>query len=181
MQYNEEGLNFASVVAIDVGYRNFAVCAVDTHHWDDPHHFVAEDLWPRRVDRKVVPTRDDCVEIALLWMQRNRALLQAADAIVLESQMRVPFVIMNTVIQAAYFDKTHVVHPQTVGAFWRLPRTRELKKAAGVRTALLNDVPLVRANGGKLDDMADAWLMAVYWLVQIGALGEEQLLREQRG
>lgn len=163
-------MNYAYVVGIDAGFRNFAWCAVDNEDWRSPQQWNAEDLWPPRKGRSKVPDKTDCVNITVHWARRNKAMLDAADEIVLENQMRTPFIIINAVIQALYPEKTTVVHPTTVGAFWRLPRTRELKKEAGVEVVKKNGATLMRANGGKLDDLADAWLMAVYCLVQRGAL-----------
>jgi hypothetical protein len=167
------------VVAIDAGYRNFAVCAVDNTDWQAPSTWYAEDLWRKRPGRRSEPDKNDCVEIALLWIKRNKAMLDRADAIVLENQMRTPYIIINATVQAHYFEKCVVVHPMTVAAFWSLPKTRELKKAAGVATVKANGVTIARDRGGKLDDMADAWLMAVYFLVELDAVRQNMLVKER--
>ena len=167
------------VVAIDAGYRNFAVCAADNTDWQQPRTWYTEDLWKKRPGRRTEPDKNDCVEIALLWCKRNKRILDAADAIVLENQMRTPYIIINATIQALYFAKCTVVHPMSVAAFWQLPKTRELKKAAGVAVVQANGAVLSRANEGKLDDMADAWLMAVYFLVELGAVREDMVTKER--
>lgn len=97
------------------------------------------------------------------------------DLIMLEKQMRTNFIVMNTVIQSLFFTRARVVSPMTVGSFFKLPKTREQKKAAGVnvcrRFALIDDVN----QAGKLDDLADAWMMCAYGLVQRGAISAKEL------
>jgi len=153
--------DFWQVLAIDVGYRNFAWCAVN------PHGVVSHDnvdLWAPRAKRRRVPTRTDLVAITREWCIQHAELLATSDRIVLENQMREPFIVMNTVLHALFFDKVVVVHPMTVGAYWHLPTTRAQKKAAGIQIALENGVYLPE---GKQDDLADTWLMAQWQLNQM--------------
>ncbi len=171
-----EGVQYKNVVAIDAGYRNLAVCNVDNTDWQQPAHWVAEDLWKPRKGRRSVPTNNDCVEQATYWVRANKKMLDEADAIVLENQMRDRFIIINTVIQSHYLEKTFVVHPMTVAAFWKLPKTRELKKEAAIEVVKRNGVEITRKGGAKLDDLADAWLMAVYWMIELGAVRIAQVV-----
>ena len=61
----------------------------------------------------------------------------------------------------------------TVGTFWKLPKTREQKQAAGIATVKERHVEFPAY--WKEDDLADAWLMAVYQLVQEGGLSKSEL------
>lgn len=149
------------VCAIDVGTRNFAWCVVDKQNFLVPVHWALEDLW--KSTKK--PTNTDAVRFTLEWLERNRGLLENCDEIILERQMRDIFIVINTVIHCHYFPKVRIRAPQSIGAFWKLPRKREPKKAAGIA--------IVRAVGcklpaGKVDDLCDAWLMATMVLLERG-------------
>lgn len=162
----------ARVCAIDAGTRNFAFCTVDAHNWTKPLHWQKVDLWPPSRHRKQKPTRQDVIRITRNWVYDNRTMLDECDVIVLERQMRDTFIIMNTVIQTLLFDKCQVVAPVTVGAFYQLPRKRADKKAAGIEAVqLYAEIP----KSVKTDDLADAWLMAVYGLIQQRALPKQAL------
>ena len=154
--------DYKQVTAIDAGYRNFAWCTLDNVQGVLQHEVV--DLWAPQANRRRHPARNDLVEITRNWCLAHKQLLDDSDYIVLENQIRAPYICMNTVIQALYFDKVEVVHPMTVGAYWHLPTKREHKKAAGVATVLRHGVHLPP---GKQDDLADAWLMA-QWRLNVG-------------
>ena len=163
-------MDYVRVCAIDVGTRNFAYCVVDNNHWREPRQWNRVDLWEPKAGRSRKPSTDDVVCITHRWCDENRQMLLECDVIMLEKQMRTTFIVMNTVIQSLFFTRTRVVSPMTVGSFFNLPKTREAKKAAGVsvcrKYARVDDVAQV----GKLDDLADTWMMAMYGLVQRGAL-----------
>jgi hypothetical protein len=167
-------MDYVRVCAIDAGTRNFAYCFVDNLHWREPLRWTKEDLWREQPNRRRTPTKEDVVAITVAWCRRNAAALAECDYVVLENQIRIPFIVMNTVIQALHYDKCVSVHPMTVGAYYGLPKTREAKKAAGIAVVVRNGVNFGVANG-KIDDLADAWLMAVYQLIQTGALSEHFL------
>jgi hypothetical protein len=153
--------DFWQVTAIDVGYRNFSWCTLN------PDGILSHDnvdLWAPRAKRRRQPTRNDLVAITVQWCREHAQLLDSSDRIVLENQMRDPFIVMNTVVQALYYNKVVIVHPMTVGSYWRLPTTRVQKKAAGVAVAQQHGVVLCQ---GKQDDMADTWLMAQWQLRQM--------------
>lgn len=153
----QEG-DLIQVTAIDAGYRNFAWCT--KNRFETLSHGVV-DLWAPQAGRRRKPTRDDLVRVAYAWCAEHQDLLRASDIIVLENQIREPYVIINTVIQTLFITRTRVVHPMTVGAYWRLPVKREQKKARAVELVQQYGVALPLA---KRDDMADAWLMAEWQL-----------------
>jgi hypothetical protein len=69
-----------------------------------------------------------------------------------------------------FYDKVRVVHPFTMCNFWGLPRTRAEKKAATVE--LVRHHIAVFPVSGKADDLADAWIMAVWHLIDLGVLAK---------
>lgn len=162
-----------SVCAIDVGYRNFAYCFVNPSNWRQPLQWAHEDLWAPQPGRRQRPQEQDLVQIMWEWCQRHRLMLEQCDCIVLERQMRTNFKLMNTVVQALFYGKVVQVHPMTVGTFWNLPKTRDAKKAAGINVVTHNGARF--PNGRKLDDMADAWLMALYQMVQYDVVKRNEL------
>jgi len=146
------------ICAIDVGTRNFAWCIVNDVHWQRPISWRHEAI----VTCRGKVTRNEIVRCTRMWAESNRNLLESCDRIILENQMRIPFIVMNTVIQTMFFDRVVVVHPLTVGAYWKLPRRRELKKARGIEVVAEQGAMMPQSD--KQDDLADAWLMAVYGL-----------------
>lgn len=153
---------YRRVCAVDAGYRNFAWCVVDSNNWRTPLRWVNEELWQH--DFK--PNNDDIVHVTVQWCRRNKALLDQCDVIILEKQMRDRFLIMNACIHALFFGKVQSVDPRTIGAHYKLPRKRAEKKPAGVAVARSYGVEFPVAY--KLDDYADAWLMATYGLFHGG-------------
>jgi hypothetical protein len=165
--------DYMRVCAVDVGTRNFAFCIVDTMNWRHPLVWQHEDLWAVMPGRRRKPTKDDLVRITVAWCKRNYAALKECDHIVLENQIRTPFIIMNTVIQTLFLKRTTVVHPMTVATFFKLPKTRELKKAATVELVRLH--AQIPAGAHKLDDLADTWIMAIHALVMHGGISKKEL------
>jgi len=170
-------MDFRRVCAVDVGYRNFAFCVLDSSGIDTPVEWKHEDLWAPKPGRRGKPNKDDLVEITYAWCVRNRDLLATCDGIILENQMRKGFIVMNTVIRTYFHDKTRVVHPMTVGSFFKMPKTRVQKKEFGVLLAK-EHMPNWNCTT-KADDLADAWLMACYGLVQMGALSKKTFLTHE--
>lgn len=160
------------VCAIDVGYRNMAWCIGTSNCWRGLR-WQKEDLWSRH---KRVPNNEDMVKITLGWCLKHKDDLDMCDVIVLERQMRAPFIIMNAVITTLYYEKVQVVHPQTVGAFFNLPRTRVQKKAAGIMVVKKNGLTFGVERNDKYDDLADAWLMMVWGLVANKALNKDEIV-----
>ena len=168
-------MDYQRVCAIDAGTRNFAYCVMDNMSWNRPLVWRHEDLWAPKVGRRGTPNKQDIVKITYEWCVRNRDMIAACDAVVLENQMRRPFIIMNTVLQTCFYGKALVVHPMTVGSFFKLPKTRQEKKEQGVELVKrFATIP----NHAKRDDLADAWLMAAWQLVQSGALSSKYFLAE---
>ena len=165
-------MDYLRVCAIDAGTRNFAWCVVDNTYWREPLVWRKEDLWAPKPQRRSVPTKEDIIVITMEWIAANRDALNDCDLIVLEKQMRTPFIITNTVINTCFYGKTVQVHPMTIGAYWKLPKTRARKKPAGVEVVSRH---AVIPRTAKPDDLADTWMMAVYYLISKGAISASQL------
>lgn len=167
-------MNDVTVLAIDAGTRNFAWCVVSSENFNPPEHWQNEDLLSYARRKKTKPTNEEVIDVTMRWCRAHEAIVANCDIIVLERQLREPFTIINTVIQVHFWPKAVVVHPLTVGAFWRLPRKRSEKKAAGI--AVCNRNNLVFPAGYKQDDLADAWLMATYMLVQQNGVSNKSIV-----
>ena len=159
-----------SVVAIDVGYRNFAWIKVDANSWDQPLIWRHEDWWTHRKGR---PTRLDILRMTCRWIATNHVYLKNAKRIILERQLKIPFAVMNACIYAKFPDQCEFVSPNTVGAFWGLPSRRKPKKAAGINVVLAHGLTFPDAR--KADDLADTWLMAMRVLVLSNEVPRETL------
>lgn len=166
--------DYRRVLAIDVGLRNFAYCLVDTQNWREPLVWKHKDLYPAHPNRRTKPAEKEYLGIAMKWFNAHSDLFCCVDAVIFEHQLRKPFIIMNTALQALCYSVQQEVHPMTVGAFWGLPKSREQKKLRGVEVcSAYATIPQQQ----KQDDLADAWLMAVYGLVQAGGLSHNSLDR----
>ncbi len=167
--------DWKQVTAIDVGWRNFAWCTLDTAHLTEPLHWHVEDLWEARPSRRKTPTKEDLMQIATEWCDRNEPILRSSDLVVLENQIRTPCIVLNAAIFSRCYGRARVVHPMTVGAYWKLPTTRDAKKAKGIVIAqqiTRNAFPRVY----KRDDLADTFLMAAWGMMQVGGATHHDFL-----
>lgn len=157
-------MDYRRVLAIDAGTRNFSYCLLDTLHWREPLEWRKEDLWAPEPGRARKPTKQDMVTLTVLWLRAHAYLFDGVDLVVLEAQIRTPFIIMNAVIQAYCYDKCRVVSPMTIAARFHLPKQREPKKAATIK--LVQRYATFDTAHIKLDDLADSWLMAAWGLLE---------------
>lgn len=151
------------VLAIDVGIKNLAVCAMDTDaglvHWAN------EAL----SERAYQPMHN--VQYVHEFIDRNAALFARADRVIVERQMRVNMRIIEAVIHSRFYDKCSVVHARTIKAKFGLGRGNYVlnKKASVdfVHSHLLRlGEPHWRelfAKTKKRDDLADAYVMALFF------------------
>lgn len=144
-------------VGIDAGYANLSYCEVNS---DDPFHPIT---WVccRILEGKYSEERlfKACYE----WVKSEKmsTIFNRANRIILERQMTLKFQMINHIIRALYYEKTVERNPTTVGAFFRFPRARSEKKSAAIRLVSLN---AALPPGKKRDDLADAYLLAIYEL-----------------
>lgn len=143
------------VLGIDAGYANLAYCEIESEDHQHPvtwhccrileGHF-SEQAFFHAIYRWVTS-------------ETMKELFLRADRIVLERQMATKFAAINVVIRTLYYDKTVEYNPQSIGAFYKFPRDRLSKKAAAVEfVGLLAEIP----DRKKKDDLADAYLLALY-------------------
>jgi hypothetical protein len=151
------------VLAVDVGIRNLAICAMDTAH--GIVHWANEPLSIGAYQ----PQHN--VQYVHEFLARNAALFALADEIVVEKQMRVNMRIIEAVIHSRFFDKCKVVHPRTIKAAFGIGRGNyALNKKASVDFVQARlqsfEEPHWRnffASAKKRDDLADAYIMALFF------------------
>ena len=165
-------MDYTRVLAIDAGTRNFAYCLVDNNNCKQPIAWEKVDLWQPKPGRRGVPTIEDIITVTHEWINANQLLFMGVDLIVLEKQIRKPFIVQNTVINAIFYDRCIQVHPMTVAAYFGLPKKREQKKLA---TVALVQRHCVLPPVAKPDDLADAWVMAMYYMIQRKAVSASDI------
>jgi hypothetical protein len=152
------------VVAIDVGIKNLALCAMA------PGQGVVR--WfnePLSTSGTYKPMHN--VQYVHEFVQRHASLFERADVVVVERQMRVNMRIIEAVLQSRFFDKCKVVHARTVKSAFGLGRGNyTLNKRASVdfvQTHLEHfGTDAWRTLFGaakKRDDLADAYVMALFF------------------
>lgn len=155
------------VVGIDAGYVNFAVCAVNTEDIYRPYYWKNEPLFTGEFSEERL-----CQAIHEWTSQPEiREMLDAADVIVLERQMTMKFQAVNHCIRFRWWDKTQEVNPKTFAAFFNFPQTRKEKKKAAVDMVSANTIFPVKK--GKKDDLADAYLLALFHIFSTQAFLKE--------
>lgn len=141
------------ILGIDSGYANLAYCEMESEDHTHPLEWTCCRILEGKYSEKAF------FEAAYRWVRRKRELFERADRIVLERQMTPKFAVINIMIRTLYYDKAVEYNPQTVGAHFGFPRDRESKKRAAVSLVGQNAAfPQVK----KKDDLADAYLLAIY-------------------
>jgi len=143
------------VLGIDAGFANLAYCEVNS---EDPTHPIR---WAcvRIMEEKF--SEEKFFKAAYDWVQSDmmKPIFEAVDRIVLERQMTPKFAIVNHIIRALYYHKTVEYNPQTVGSHFGLARDRATKKKDAIRiVSAVAAFPVSK----KKDDLADAYLLAIY-------------------
>ncbi len=145
-----------NVLAIDAGFRNFSWVSLVAGNWRAPYQWGKADICPDNPK----PSHQDLRIATVRWCDDNHGILDAAQHIVLERQIKPKFIIINTVVFARYPGKTVEYSPKTVGKFHGLPGDRSAKKKAAVDLVARNlELPRIYK---KKDDLADAMLLAIY-------------------
>ena len=153
------------IVAIDVGIRNIAHCAMDGGR------VVAWANEPL-CEGNYAPA--DTVSHVMAYVRRHRSLLDAADKVVIERQMRVNMRVVEAALHALFYDKCAVVHARSVKQRYGLcKRNYRLNKqaAVGFVETLLAERPecpwtVHFDRSRKQDDLADAYVMALFFSEQ---------------
>ena len=150
------------VLAIDPGLRNLAWCVMDNGVVKDIHR---TDIFCGELIQGY-----SAFEAISAFCDRIEPLLTQADMVVIERQfvdnkikLSWCLSIVQTVLQCRSYKKHMLVHAGTIKKFFRTHRgSHKLNKIAAVKRATKYAPDMFRLMGGKLDDLADAFLLAYY-------------------
>lgn len=158
------------VIAIDVGVKNLGICVFDFRkakvvEWDvvnlvpNGRYLPSQNVtYVRAFVRKFALYFDDCFQV------------------IVERQMRVNMRIIESVLQAMYYDTCIVVSPRAVKLHYDLStnnyRTNKQKAVQWVEQFLMRNGRVFEAdlgerrfsNASKKDDLADSLLLVLYYL-----------------
>ena len=161
------------VLGIDMGYANFAWCVLSSNQLDQPLAWNVE-----RILRGKRITRNDIFHAIMAWCDRNQDMLNSVDHIVLEEQLQKRFISANAALRGRFHDKnTEVVSASVVAKLFSMTKRQcnnKKQRAIEICRGFNFQFPRVR-KGQKLDDMADAALMAVWKMCKLGFIDEEEL------
>jgi hypothetical protein len=154
------------VVVIDVGIKNLSYCALRDGE-------IVEWANVSLVEGSYRPS--DSVHYVKRFTEAHAELLEAAELIVVEKQMRANMRIIESVLHALYYAKCKAVHARSVKARFGLSRpSYRLNKRAAVYWVLDNlhdaDWFLRFQESPKKDDLADSYVMALF-ASEAGAIG----------
>jgi hypothetical protein len=157
------------VIAIDVGIKNLAICAYDfvtsrVIHWDNVSLVT---------NGRYIPAHN--VQYVRDFVQRHQILFQQAAAVVVERQMRCNMRIIESVLQCMFYERCYVINARSVKMHYGLStRNYRLNKAKAVEwanafvknnaEAFIPEVARLYTHSNKQDDLADALLLAMYYL-----------------
>ena len=150
------------ILAIDPGLRNLAWCVMENGHVTDLNR---SDIF----GGGTVSTCDTFAAISS-WCDRHEALFEMANVVVIEKQfidskLRLSSCLaaVQTVLQCRAYQKHILVHAGTIKKVYGTHREnhRQNKIAAVQKASELNPL-LFSGMGGKVDDLADAYLLALY-------------------
>ena len=158
------------IVAIDVGIKNLGYCAIRS----EPSKLVYEVIeWANEqlTEGSYQPMKN--VDYIQSFVQRHAHLLEEAQLIVIERQMRVNMRIIEAVLHALHYDRCIVVPARTIKAHYGLcMRNYRLNKLAAVDhvhkllESTRSDWLPFFVSARKKDDLADAFLMAHFFSTQ---------------
>lgn len=147
-----------TVIGIDAGYANLSMCVLRGSRGVGVPHVLS---WTNERISKA-GSEDAVFWATLSWMDKNEEILNAADHIVLERQMRSPFKEMNWMFRTRYSHKVTLVYPRTLSSKYSLSMKRAEKKRDTIKW-VNNNIGAI-AKGVKSDDLADSALLAHYGL-----------------
>lgn len=144
-----------SVVAIDPGFKNFAFVEILAARPKKPN------IW-KNIQLLKPPYTIERVSKAIYdWVTSDpiKLMLDLASVIVLEHQKTRKFDVIVNCIRFRYWEKTKVIHPNTIKSLYNLPSDRKEKKKATVLLVTGNVILPIKK--GKKDDLCDAYLLAL--------------------
>ena len=156
------------VLAIDVGIKNLALCAMGTSKGTLE---AGVYFWANEPLASTAYKPMHNVKYVHEFIHAHESLFDRADLIIIERQMRANMRIIEAVIHSRFFDKCKVVHARTVkGAFGLGRGNYALNKKAAVdfveaHLAVHGEAHArtLFAQSKKRDDLADAYVMALFF------------------
>ena len=150
------------VLAVDVGIRNIAYCAMlDGQIVEWANEPLCEEV-------RYEPASN--VRLVKAFVDKHAQLFARADHVVVEKQMRANMRIIEALLHLSHYDKCTIVHARTVKAAFGLSRSDyRLNKLAAVeyvskRLEALDDPWRARFEASrKRDDLADSFLLAHFF------------------
>ena len=150
------------ILAIDPGLRNLAWCVMENGHVTELNR---SDIF----GGGNVSTCDTFAAISS-WCDRHEALFQVANVVVIEKQfidskLRLSSCLatVQTVLQCRAYQKHILVHAGTIKRMYSTSRGNyRLNKQASIERAVSLNPLLFEKQSGKLDDMADCYLLTHY-------------------
>ena len=150
------------ILAIDPGLRNLAWCLMENGH-------VVELNRSDIFGGGSVTTCDTFAAISS-WCDHHESLFLTADVVVIEKQfidskLRLSSCLatVQTVLQCRSYNKHILVHAGTIKRMYSTSRGNyRLNKQASIERAVSLNPLLFEKQSGKLDDMADCFLLAHY-------------------
>jgi len=168
-------------IAIDVGLRNLGVCVFDF----TVSKFVFWDNCSLIRAGRYIPSQN--VRYVREFLARYEHFFSECAYLIVERQMRCNMRIVESVLQALFFDRCYVIDPKSVKAHYNLSlKNYRLNKARAVEwaadfvsanpRAFVGETPLANfTNQKKKDDLADALLLLAYFLDTYSIQADDQL------
>ena len=150
------------ILAIDPGLRNLAYCVMNNG--------AVQEINKSDIFCGELIQSSNAFECISAFCDRMAPLFEAADLVVIERQfidakikLSTCLSIVQTVLQCRSYKKHVLVHAGTIKKVFNTHReNHRLNKAAAVQRATEINPNLFTGVGGKLDDLADAFLLAHY-------------------
>ena len=157
-------------ISIDVGLRNLGMCVFDF----TKSKFVFWDNCALIHSGRYIPSQN--VRYIREFIQRYEHYFNDCAHLIVERQMRCNMRIVESVLQALFYDRCYVIDPKSVKAHYNLSlknykanKQRAVEWAADFvganPRAFATETPLANfSNHKKKDDLADALLLLAYFL-----------------
>jgi len=154
------------VVAIDPGLRNLGWSVYDTNK----EIFVSFGRYDLLKDQpKAKHTK--YTNLVRDFVEASKDVFDIADAIVIEIQMVAKFKVIQTAFECFFWEKSHLISPRSVRCHFDISTGNYSKnKKASVNKISELDIPhknkiwFERFDKSKRDDVADAILIALYYV-----------------
>ena len=157
------------VIAIDVGIKNLGMCVFDF----TSAKFVFWDNISLVPNGRYIPSNN--VQYIREFINRHRHFFDAASCVLVERQMRCNMRIIESVLQALFFDMCVIINARSIKAHYgigtknyRMNKERAVEWAEQFVTnnpsAFLPGVTSAFESKAKKDDIADSLLLVTYYL-----------------